>query len=250
MDLLRVGMLILVVLFQATSCANPQERPKEPDENLRQLFGTAVSGIPSLAAVHRITDSKSPERVHLLILIANAPYAASENRDAAIDDLAKIGSADAFEGIAELLAPHQAVGVRLRAAKALRNPGCSEGCLTAALFYLYRLSAGEQALGDQVFHESTRRSIEEDQQQVLSELNEVLTKHQSDVLKILTFTYGLGSPAPSPFSLEIVEKLHLSQGCDLLLKSEDYEQRWSRFRKTDPERTRKAIEKLGCRRSG
>ena len=100
---------------------------------------------------------------------------------------------------------------------------------------------------DQFLKESVQRVLEEDQKQVVLSLNGVLAQHKDDVLQILTTNYGLGSEEPSPFSLQMVERLQLREACDHLMKSEDYQQKMSSFTKSDPARTSKVIDELGCR---
>jgi hypothetical protein len=96
---------------------------------------------------------------------------------------------------------------------------------------------------------SARLILEEDQAKVISGLNIVLTQHRPDVIRTLGSDYGLESVEPSHFSLEIAERLQLRESCDLLLRSESYQRKMTRFTKSNPARTTQAIETLHCRSS-
>jgi len=249
--LLSQVITMVGALLVLSGCGDSKSgRNETVDASLKQLVGEAASGIPSSDAVRKIAASNSPDKVRLLILIVNAPYTEFGTRDAAVNELARIGSPDALEGVAELLTPHQGAAMRLRATELLKNSSCSDHCLKAVLFYVYRVSVGEETLRDQVSNEHVRQTIEEDQQQVASGIDTVLLQHRGDVLRILATSYGLGTAEPSKFSLETVERLHLIEACDLLLKSEEYQQKMNRFFKTTPGVTRKTIDALSCRPGG
>jgi hypothetical protein len=243
----RMGLLSIILVCMP-ACGNSQTKQSgKSSDTIRQLFGKAVSGLPSPETVHQIAISDDPDKVRLLAIIAKELQPDGGNRLVSISELARIGSPDAMEDVAELLAPHQAIEIRLHATEALKNSQCSERCLKTVMFYLYRLFSGEQAQREQLLREAGRRIIEEGQEKVVSGLNSVLMQHRTDVLKILGADYGLGSDEPSPFSLEMVERLRFQEACDLLRKSEEYQRKWSRLAKSDPAHMTKTIEALGCR---
>jgi hypothetical protein len=105
-NLTFLNVFSLCILIFLLSCGKYQSTQVDPSsQGVRQLFLTAVSGLPSPEVVHQIATSKSPETVRLLVLIVNAPNTESGNRDAAIDELSRLGTPDALESIGELFGP-------------------------------------------------------------------------------------------------------------------------------------------------
>ena len=51
-------------------------------------------------------------------------------------------------------------------------------------------------------------------------LYSVLRREKKDAFKNLESVYGLGTEDPSPFALELLSRLHLKEGCQILLQSE------------------------------
>jgi hypothetical protein len=239
---------IAVVLLSAicvSASAHSQTRDRE--EDLRKLFGTAVSGLPSAEVVHRIALSGKGDTVRLLVAIAATPTAAFQNREAAIVELTRLASPEAMEGLAELLAPHQPLTIRESVARGLESSNCSERCVKSVLFYLYRLWAGEKSLREQTKNSSLAEEFGLQQAHVVSSLETLLTRQKTRTLGVLLATYGLGTEEPSPFGIDLVQRLHWRESCDLLMRSESYQQKLSVMSKTDPMKTTKAIELLDCR---
>jgi DNA-binding CsgD family transcriptional regulator len=242
----RLAALVLLTLCCTTSCARTQSGAE--DENLRKLWGTAVNGRPSPEVVHQIALTKKNNAVRILVAVAMTPTAASENRDTAIDELSKIGNAEATEGIAELLAPHQYMTIREHAARAIQGSNCSERCIELVLFYLYRLSSGEVALRERLKNKSVQQQILQAQNQVVANLHTTLVRHRAQTLSALAAIYGLGTEEPSQFAIKMVEQLQLTEACDLLLRSEEQQQRLTLISNSDPTDTKSAIRQLGCQR--
>lgn len=238
-----VGILLLILI----SCGHSKaDGTPNNDARVRELYLRAVSGLPDPQTVHMIATSQSTDTVKYLTLVASTLQADSGNRLAAIDELGRIGSPEAGEGLARLLAPHYGVAMRLRATQALSKSQCMDQCIEAILFYLYRLSVGDTAMRDQALEESAQRGIDDKQKEVLSSIDTLLVQHKKDVIAVLSSKYGLGTDEPSPFSLETVGRLRLQEACDALFKSQEYQQTLSKYTKSSPDHTTAAVKQIGC----
>lgn len=242
-------MFSVVLAFASLpGCGKSQTAaPRGADQSLSQLAGIAMSGMSNTDVVHQIAVKGKGEAVGYLARIAISPIAARENRITAIDELVRIGNPDAVAGVADVLAPHDPIDVREHAAKALVNSNCTERCLKAVLTYLYRVSSGETSLREQSKLASVRTEFVRQQQGIVDTLREVLCKHERETITILVTMYGLGTEEPSRFAVDTVGQLQLRQACDLLIQSEDYQQKLSKIAQSNPSRTAEVIRELKCR---
>ncbi len=222
---------------------------RAPDKDLRMSYQLAVSGVENPEVVHTIAASGTKDVVRLLAGVAGTSRAAFANREAAINELARIGTEEALDSIAHLLAPHNSVLLLKDAARVLRTQGCSERCIESVLFYLYRLSRESPTVvpGDDSFASSLRKQESDREGELVSDLHSILLHNKVLTLSALAMSYGLGTEKPSRFALEIVQALHLREGCDLLLHSEHGQQQLKKFGVADPAVVTGVIDSLGCR---
>src|SRR5437762_1618471 len=109
---LLADICALAVILLLLSCNG---RPQSAD--LRQTYEIAIMGTDSPKLVHRTAASGNKNVLQFLDGVAASPRASFANREAAISELAKIGSDEATVSIAHLLVPHNPVGLRQQAAQ-------------------------------------------------------------------------------------------------------------------------------------
>jgi hypothetical protein len=219
------------------------------DERTRQLFETAMSGEDDPDSVHKLAASLGKDKLHLLAVLASSDRASFTNRETAVSEIAKIGTEQAGEALAHLLVPHNSVILRQEAIRSLQSLPCSERCVESLLFYLCRRFFEGPSLretGAQVL--SLREQNAHDEQELISSLDSILLQNRGETISVLYLSYGIGSAEPSPFAIDVVEKLQLPEGCDLLLRTERSQSQLKKYGVADPTMTTKAIDRLGCRR--
>ena len=93
-----------------------------------------------------------------------------------------------------------------------------------------------------------RRSLSEKEQELQTALDEILRKNKPALGAVLERIYGLAGPFPSPFAVEVVSRLGLTEACPLLMRT--YLTVHENV-KASPEykNVADAVEKLGCEES-
>lgn len=140
----------------------------------------------------------------------------------AIEALAKRQDSSVSVELSNLLQPSEPYSTREAAAKALLKQSCDTACVSAVLHYLERvwggeLNAEERTIFPGKFGQSTRAEIEKEDTFLYSQLILILQRAHPVTLVVLEQVYGLGSIAPSKFSLAIVSRAGFSDVCPLLM---------------------------------
>jgi hypothetical protein len=233
---------IVCVSVLAFSC---KAQSPTPPQDIRQVYGIAVSGEVTPDAVQRIAALPIPEATELLSSLVITPTASFENRLGALDELNRLATPDAFEGIAKILAPHTPMDLREHAAELLaRSNQCSNRCIYSVLFYLYRSAAGEMAAREK----DAKHHVEIEQRKngIVAELDRLLARERKAAIGSLIAFYGLGTDEPSEFSLSLLRRLRVTESCPYLVKSAELQSRLAKIRPSNPASTLKLIKDLGC----
>jgi hypothetical protein len=154
-----------------------------------------------------------------LLRIATADREFIDDRqDLAIQAIAVRANPVALAQLATLLQPSNGLARREAVAKALVENACNELCAQSILHYLERYWCGQGKNEDITLlaMHSNDGEIEKEEASVADNLGKILTRNDKATLAVLDRIYGLGSPAPSAFSLHIVESLHLRRACLLV----------------------------------
>ncbi|HMD33239.1 MAG TPA: hypothetical protein VKG84_15090 [Candidatus Acidoferrales bacterium] len=114
---------------------------------------------------------------------------------------------------------------RQAAAEALRDLPCGSECVVSVLHYLERIASGESNSEDRwvpppSVEEAIARMRKKSQQGAYDALYSVLRNQKRETLTALAKVYGLGTPAPSVFALDLVSRAALPEACPLLLQSD------------------------------
>jgi hypothetical protein len=233
---------VMCFLLMIVSCQN-----RDSAEISRELYEAAMTGDENPDSVRELAALRYDEKTRLLAAIAASDRASFTNREAAVSELAKIGTEEASGYVAHLLAPHNSVILRQQAARSLRNLPCNERCVESILFYLCRrFYEGPSLRETGSLVASLRERNKKDEETLVSDLYSILVQNKPRTISALYLSYGIGTPEPAPFAVDVVQKLRLSESCEMLLRTEQAQQQFKKFGVADPAFTIKAIEKLGC----
>ena len=191
-------------------------------ERLEKLALSPLSGKASYEAITRIGTYRGSWAADSLLRIATTDREFIDDRqELAIQAVALRGNPVALAQLAELLQPSNGLARRAAVAKALVENVCSEQCAQSILHYLERYWSGQGEKEDITLlaMHSKDAEIEKEEATVAEDLGKVLTRNDRATLTVLDRIYGLGSPAPSAFSLYIVDLLHMRRACLLLSMS-------------------------------
>ncbi len=125
--------------------------------------------------------------------------------------------------LASLLEPHEGLDVRRAVARTLRALPCPADCSRSILHYLERVYRGELNYEDTLSPPSSgvlRAGLREEQEEVYKDLYYVLERDREQTLANLERVYGLGTPSPSAFGLELVSRMGFEAACTALADSD------------------------------
>lgn len=216
--------------------------------DVRTMLLTAQqSGTPTPELVREL--AKTDKAVPALLAIAITPWANGDNRHTAIEELSKMGREDSADALAQLLVPHQPLRMREEAANGLLKSPCKVRCTRSVLSYLYRRSQGERNKLEslKITSPEMQREFAADDAKITATLHEVLRKLPNETLDALVTVYGIGTEQPSAFGLAAIKELRLTEGCDLLLRSEHMQLTLQKGGEGEPTNTKAVIKELGCR---
>jgi hypothetical protein len=191
-------------------------------ERLAEIALSPLSGKASYSAIGQLSTYRGSWATDSLLRIATADRGFIDDRqELAIQAIAVRGDAAALAQLAKLLQPSIGLAMREAVAKALVENVCNEECAQSILHYLERYWSGQAKNEDITLlaMQSDDPEIDREEASVAEDLGKVLTRNDRATLTVLDRIYGLGSPAPSAFSLHVVGSLHMRRACLLLSMS-------------------------------
>jgi hypothetical protein len=180
----------------------------------------------STEAVKRLATYRGQRATELLLDIAlgHGPFVWGNTQTEAIKELANRSDPDVAVVMASLLQPHEGLVTRQAAATALRSLPCNTECVGSILYYIERVWRGEPNYEDRILRPPGFRDVttdlQKDQQVLYESLYTVLRREKVETLTALVKVQGLGSDAPSLFTLDLVSHLGLPEACPLLQQSD------------------------------
>jgi hypothetical protein len=175
----------------------------------------------------------------------------------AVKALSQRSDDDVPDMLASFLQPSEDLSIRQAAAEGLTRHECDFGCIRTVLHYRERetrnvsfredwLTVGTSAAAD-----DARRETAQGRGEVDKALDEVLKKSPHTAV-VLEKVYGVGSPVPDPFALDLIEHLKLTASCndltefDRRFKPHPSEEKFAPERVRLRERLRDISKKIGC----
>ncbi len=166
------------------------------------------------AVVNKLASYRGSRSAELLLFVASAAPA-QQNRIAAIRALVDRKAAPPVSRLSELLLPQESLAVRKEIAQALYTTGCAPECVKNVLYFEERMWHGARPAEDVQAEPS--KTMSEPEKELQTSLDEVLKKNSGAVGLVLAKIYGLTSDFPSPFAVEVVQRLNLTEACPLLM---------------------------------
>jgi hypothetical protein len=154
---------------------------------------------------------RASERLFLVAGVAPS----EENQIAAIRALVRRKDDFFVSRLSELLLPSEPLAIRKEIAGALNQTGCSLQCVRNVLYFEERMSNGSRPAEDVTSDPPGKLSSQEIQLQ--NSLDEVLKKDKPALLLVLGSVYGMASDFPSPFAIDVAERLDFKEACPLLM---------------------------------
>lgn len=227
---------------------------------MARLYAEAVGyppyyrgSVESQAAVKILATYRGRRSTVMLLDIASRQNPlAPEAQEEAIKALRDRKDPDIAVALANLLQPHEGMGIRQAAATALKGLPCKRDCIRSALHYLERVWRGEPNEEDRIVFplgtENLRSGQRAAQQVLYGTLYSVLQREKVETLGNLVQIYGVGSEDPSPFALDLLSRIQLHEACPYLLQSDrSIENSPSGLYTAPPKELQAAIASLHCK---
>ena len=164
--------------------------------------------------VNKLAGYGGTRAAELLFQVAEtAP--SEENRIAAIRALVRRRDSLFVSRLSELLLPSEPLAIRREISDALNQTGCSLQCVRNVLYFQERMANGARPAEDVTSTPPGKLSPQEIRLQ--NSLDEVLKKDKPALLLVLGSVYGMASDFPSPFAIDVAERLDFKEACPLLV---------------------------------
>jgi hypothetical protein len=206
----RLGILIIVIVLAATAFTTWR------NARIDALARAALDKKPDVEAVKRLA-SYSGQRASELLLVVVSGAPTQENRLAALQALVDRKDAARVSRLSELLLPPESFAVRQALANAIYQTGCSPECVRNILYFEERMWRGDRP--SEEAEANPPAELAEKEKELQSALDEILRKNKAALGVMLQRVHGLAGPFPSPFAIEMVARLGLTEACPLLMRT-------------------------------
>jgi len=227
---LKRALAIVVILAVAVGYVFYRYR----EQTIDHLYAEAAGLSPAFrgtrqaqAATKRLGTYRGARSKQMLLNIAlgRTPIVWPDVQREAIEALMSRNDTGISVIFAGILQPYQPLPTRQAAAQALRSLPCTGECVKSILHYLERVLQGEPNYEDRTrlaagLDEGIKADVKKDQQALYETLYEVLKREARATLDVLVQVHGLGTDAPSKFSLALVSDMQFREACPLVLRSD------------------------------
>jgi hypothetical protein len=140
--------------------------------------------------------------------------------------------------------PTETLQMRQALANAIYLTQCSAECVRNILYFEERMWRGDRPAEETAANPPA--GLSEKEQELQTALDEILRKNKPALGAVLERIYGLNSSFPSPFAVETVSRLGITEACPLLMRT--YLTVHENV-KASPEykNVADAVDKLGCK---
>jgi hypothetical protein len=233
----RLGVVIVLIVLAVLAFTTWR------NARIDALARAALGNKPDVNTVKRLASYSGQRSSELLLVLASgAPT--QENRLAALQALVDRKDAARVSRMSELLLPTESFTMRQAVANAIYETGCSVECVRNILYYEERMWRGDRPAEET--EANPPAGLSEKEKELQTALDEILRKNKPALGAVLERTYGLAGPFPSPFAVETVTRLGITEACPLLMRT--YLTVHENV-KASPEykNVADAVDKLGCR---
>lgn len=233
----RIGIAIILILLAGTAFTTWR------NARIDALARSAMDKKGDVNTVKRLSSYSGQRSADLLGVVA-AGAQVQEVRLAALHALVNRKDAARLSRLSDMMLPSESLAVRRALANAIYQTGCSVECVRNLLYFEERMWRGDRASEETAANPPA--GLSEKEQELQTAIDEVLRTNKSALGVVLEKTYGLNSAFPSPFAVEVVSRLGVTEACPLLMRT--YLTVHENV-KASPEykNVAGAVEKLGCK---
>jgi len=206
----RIGIMIILLVLAVTAVTAWR------NARIDALARSAMDKKSDVHTVKRLASYSGQRASDLLVLVASGAQN-QENRQAAIQALVDRKDAARVSHLSELLLPTESFAMRQAIANAIYQTGCSVECVKNILYYEERMWRGDRP--SEETGANTPAKLSEKEIELQTALDEILRKNKPALGAVLERTYGLAGPFPSPFAVETVSRLGITEACPLLMRT-------------------------------
>ncbi len=113
--------------------------------------------------------------------------------------------------------PSESLPMRQALANAIYQTGCSVDCVRNVLYFEERMWRGDRPAEETA--PIPEPGLSEKEKELQTSLDETLRKHKPELGVVLEKVYGLNTSFPSPFAVEVVTRLGVTEACPLLMRT-------------------------------
>src|SRR6516164_6443780 len=206
----RLGILIILIGLAVTAFTAWR------NARIDALARAAIDRNADVGAVKKLASYSGQRSSDLLVIVASGAETQG-NRLAALQALVDRKDAVRVSRLSELLLPSESFAMRQAVANAIYQTGCSVECVKNILYYQERIWRGDRPAEET--EANPPAGLSEKEKELQTALDEVLRKNKAALGVVLERTYGLASTFPSPFAVETVSRLGVTEACPLLMRT-------------------------------
>jgi hypothetical protein len=233
----RLGIIIIVIILVGVAFSTWR------NARIEALGRSALGNKSDVNTVKRLASYSGERSGEWLLLVASGAQN-PENRLAALQALVARKDAARVSRLSEFVLPTETLPMRQAIANAIYQTGCSPECVKNILYYEERIWRGDRPA--EMTDANPPAGLSEKEKELQTALDEILRKNKPALGAVLEKIYGLAGPFPSPFAVDVVTRLGLTEACPLLMRTyltvkENV--------KASPEykNVADAVDKLGCK---
>ena len=234
---MRLGIAVIVIIMAVTAYNTWR------NARMDALAHAAVDKKPDTTAVKRLAGYSGQRASELLLVVASGAQT-QENRLAALQALVARKDAARVSRLSELLLPPESFAVRQAIANAIYQTGCTPECVRNILYFQERMWRGDRPAEE--IRPDPPAGLSEKELELQTALDEILRKNKQALGIMLERSYGIAGSFPSPFAIDTINRLGITEACPLLMRT--YLTVHENV-KASPEykNVADAVEKLGCK---
>jgi len=234
---MRLGIAVIVIIMAVTAYNTWR------NARMDALAHAAVDKKPDTTAVKRLAGYSGQRASELLLVVASGAQT-QENRLAALQALVARKDAVRVSRLSELLLPPESFAMRQAIANAIYQTGCTPECVRNILYFQERMWRGDRPAEE--IRPDPPAGLSEKELELQTALDEILRKNKQALGIMLERSYGIAGSFPSPFAIDTINRLGITEACPLLMRT--YLTVHENV-KASPEykNVADAVEKLGCK---
>jgi len=206
----RIGIAIILLILAIMAYTTWR------NARIDALARSAFYKNADLNPVKRLASYSGQRSAELLGAVA-AGAQNQQVRLAALQVLVDRKDAARVSRLSELLLPTESLPMRQALADAIYQTGCSVECVKNILYFEERVWRGDR-MAEQV-EANPSKSLSEKEQELRTSLDEILRKNKALLGTALERIYGLAGPFPSPFAVDVVSRLGITEACPLFMRT-------------------------------